>query len=334
MIAFSSSARFLEHVTGPQHPERPDRIRAVAKAVRDAGLVTSHNPFPGFEFDFGAMPRAPGKLLELPEPMPADEQLLALVHPWQYIESIRDVCAGGGGIVDDGDTPVSAESFDIALTALGALLDCCNAVVGAKAMRAFAAIRPPGHHAEPGRPMGFCLFSNIAIAARYLQQQHQVGKIAIVDFDVHHGNGTQAAFWTDPSVLFISLHQHPRTLYPGTGYEDEIGEGPGRGTTLNLPMEPGAGDEKYIEAFNNRVLPAIDAFKPQMLLISAGFDAHRDDPLANINLSEECFGEMTRLLVQAANVHTNGRLVSTLEGGYNLRALGRSVVQHLIAMQQ
>jgi acetoin utilization deacetylase AcuC-like enzyme len=332
VTAFCSSTRFVEHVTGPQHPERPDRIRAVAKAVHDAALISSANPFPGFELDFGALPQAKSALLELPEPLPAEEKNLALVHPWQYIENVRDTCASGGGILDGGDTPVSAESFDVALTALGALLDCCDSVAGGKAKRAFAAIRPPGHHAEPDRPMGFCLFSNIAIAARYLQKQHDIGKLAIVDFDVHHGNGTQAVFWTDPSVLFISLHQHPRTLYPGSGYEDEIGEGPGRGTTLNVPMEPGAGDDKYIEAFHGRVLPAIDQFKPQMLLISAGFDAHRDDPLANINLSEECFGEMTRLLVHAANIHTNGRLVSTLEGGYNLLALGRSVVRHLMAM--
>jgi acetoin utilization deacetylase AcuC-like enzyme len=333
MIAFCSSSRFVEHATGSHHPERPDRIRAIAKALRDSGLISSANPFPGFELDFGPLPQAESKLLELPEPLPADEKWLSLVHPDQYVEHVREICAAGGGIFDDGDTPVSLKSFDVALTALGALLDCCDAVVDGKARRAFAAVRPPGHHAEPDRPMGFCLFSNIAIAARYLQKRHDAGKIAIVDFDVHHGNGTQATFWSDPSVLFISLHQHPRTLYPGTGYEDEIGEGPGRGTTLNLPMNPGAGDAQYIESFHARVLPAIDHFKPQMLLISAGFDAHREDPLANVNLSEECFGQMTNLLVQAANVHSSGRIVSTLEGGYNLRALGRSAASHLLAMQ-
>jgi len=334
MTAFSSSPRFAEHTTGPHHPERPDRIRAVAKAVRDAGLLDSPNPFPGFALDFGKLPAVERKLIELPEPLGADEKWLQLVHSQDYIERIRHICEVGGGVLDQGDTPVGPKSFDVALTGVGALLDCADAIVADKVKRAFAAVRPPGHHAEPDRPMGFCLCSNIAIAARFLQKKHGVGKVAIVDFDVHHGNGTQAAFEADPSVLFISLHQHPRTLYPGSGYDYETGTGPGAGTTLNLPMEPGSGDDAYLRVFQARVLPALDAFKPEILLISAGFDAHRDDPLAQINLSEEAFGQMTDLLVQSAIVHTNGRILSTLEGGYNLLALGRSVVRHLIALSK
>jgi acetoin utilization deacetylase AcuC-like enzyme len=180
--------------------------------------------------------------------------------------------------------------------------------------------------------MGFCLFSNIAIAARYLQQQHNVGKIAIVDFDVHHGNGTQAVFEADPSVLFISLHQHPRTCYPGSGYEHETGVGRGEGFTLNIPMPPGADDDDYITVFDAKVLPKLDSFRPEVLLISAGFDAHRDDPLAQVELSEECFERMTRKLVHAAEAHCHGHVISALGGGYNLRALGRSVVRHIVAL--
>jgi acetoin utilization deacetylase AcuC-like enzyme len=181
--------------------------------------------------------------------------------------------------------------------------------------------------------MGFCLFSNVAIAARYLQRRHGVGRLAIVDFDVHHGNGTQAAFEDDGDVLFISLHQHPSTCYPGSGHEWETGVGAGEGATINIPFDPGSEDDDYLRAFDSKVVPALERFRPEFMLVSAGFDAHRDDPLAQMNLSEEAYERMTRLLVQVADVHCGGRLVSALEGGYNLRALGRSVVRHLIGMQ-
>jgi acetoin utilization deacetylase AcuC-like enzyme len=223
----------------------------------------------------------------------------------------------------------------LALTlAVGSALECCKAVVDRRVKRAFAALRPPCHHAEPDRPMGFCLFSNIAIAARYLQRAAGVGRIAIVDFDVHHGNGTQAAFEDDPTVLFISLHQDPRTCYPGSGYDTEVGVDAGRGFTLNIPFPPGASDDEYLHAFDAKVIPKLDDFRPELLMVSAGFDAHRDDPLAQLELSEEAFERMTRVLVEVSNGHCEGRLVSLLEGGYNLRALGRSVVRHLIALQQ
>jgi acetoin utilization deacetylase AcuC-like enzyme len=180
--------------------------------------------------------------------------------------------------------------------------------------------------------MGFCLFSNVAIATRYLQQQHGVGRIAIVDFDVHHGNGTQECLEEDAHKLFISLHQHPRTCYPGSGYESETGRGAGEGLTVNIPMSPGCEDAQYLDAMKDKVLPRIDAFKPEVMLLSAGFDAHRDDPLAQMELTEEGFEAITRLLVDAANRHCARRIVSALEGGYNLRALGRSVVRHLVAL--
>jgi acetoin utilization deacetylase AcuC-like enzyme len=201
-------------------------------------------------------------------------------------------------------------------------VQACDAVVRGAWRNAFCAVRPPGHHAERDRAMGFCLFNNIAIAARYLQSEHGIGKVAIVDWDVHHGNGTQHIFEEDPSVLYISLHQHP--LYPGTGLAGERGRGAGEGFTLNLPLPAGSGDREYREAFD-RVLNRLNEFVPEFILVSAGFDAHRDDPLAGMNLGAESYGWMTRDLLDAAGEHCEGRLVAVLEGGYNLAALAASV---------
>jgi acetoin utilization deacetylase AcuC-like enzyme len=264
-------------------------------------------------------------------PEPADEKWLLSVHPQALVDRVKHL-SSLNGLMDQSDTPVEPRSFATALLGVGAALRCCDAVTNGEARRAFAAIRPPGHHAEIDRCMGFCLFNNIAIAARYLQQQHGIGKIAIVDFDVHHGNGTQDVFETDPLILFISLHQDPRTCYPGSGYPRERGIGDGIGATLNITFEPGEGDEEYLEAVRSRVVPELDRFAPEFLLVSAGFDAHRDDPLAQIQLSEEAFEIMTRQLAGVADRHCNGRVVSLLEGGYNLRALGRSVVRHLVGL--
>lgn len=330
MVGLCTSPRFVEHQTGPHHPERPDRIRAIFQAVREAGMVDSPNPFEPVVASFGFRASQRPKLVEL-EPALADEKWLSLVHTAQHISRVRHVCEIGG-VLDLGDTPVVPESWEIALLSLGSALRCCDAVMNGEVKRAFSAARPPGHHAEPDRAMGFCLFSNIAIAARYLQKNYRLERIAIVDFDVHHGNGTQAAFEADPSVLFISLHQDPRTCYPGSGYEWEIGTGPGRGFTLNIPFDPGSGDEEYMNVIDTRVRDELDKFRPQLLLISAGFDAHRDDPLAHIELSDEAFERMTRSLVSAADRHCEGRVVSVLEGGYNLAALGRSVVRHLTGL--
>jgi acetoin utilization deacetylase AcuC-like enzyme len=330
-VGFFSSPRFIEHTTSPQHPERSDRICAIHRAVRVAGMIESPDPFPDFKLDFGKIDGRGVQLLEL-TPTPADAKWVLEVHSEKYVHRIQQICAHGGGLLDQGDTPVGAKSYEIALLSVGSLLTCCDAVMSGKAKRAFSAARPPGHHAEPDRPMGFCMFSNIAIAARYLQRKHGVEKIAIVDFDVHHGNGTQAVFEADPSVLFVSLHQDPRTCYPGTGYAHETGTGRGEGFTLNIPMAPKSSDDDYRRAFDTKVIPKLNEFKPQMLLVSAGFDAHRDDPLAEVNLSEDCFEQMTRMLVDVANTHCAGRVVSTLEGGYDLRALGRSLVRHLVGL--
>ena len=331
MLGLLLDPRYADHQTGRHHPERPDRIRAIARAVRQAGLVDSPDPFPDFRLDTGLIPLPGPRLVELGPAEPVDEKWLLTVHGPGYVEHVHHV-SQVGGVLDSGDTPVEPGSFETALLAVGGLLQCCDAVVGGRVRRAFAAGRPPGHHAEPDRPMGFCLFANVAIAARYLQQKHGVRRLGIVDFDVHHGNGTQAATEGDPNVLFISLHQHPSTCYPGSGHAWETGEGPGEGFTINLPFDPGSDDDDYLAAFDARVVPALEVFRPEMLLISAGFDAHRDDPLAQINLSEDAFGQMTKLLVQVADRHCGGRVVSSLEGGYNLRALGRSVVRHLVAL--
>jgi acetoin utilization deacetylase AcuC-like enzyme len=333
MLGFSTSPRFIEHITGPQHPERPDRIRAIFKAVRDAGLIDSPNPFADFDLDFGLRSEQGAKPLEL-SPQPAEDRWLLTCHIPAHIKHVDQICAAGGGILDDGDTPVGPNSADIARLSLGSLLGCCDAVMQGRCRRAFSAARPPGHHADPDRAMGFCLFSNVAIAAKYLQRQHGVERVAIVDFDVHHGNGTQACLEHDPTVLFVSLHQNPQTCYPGTGYETEIGVGAGRGFTLNIPLPPGTTDDSYLQAIDGRVLPALDRFKPQMLLLSAGFDAHADDPLAELELTDDGFTQITDRMVQAANAHCGGKIVSALEGGYNLRALGRCVVAHLRSLQK
>ncbi len=330
-VGFCSSPHLVEHDTGPGHPERPDRLRAVHRAVRAAGLVASADPFPEFTIDLGLRPLGLPPLVEVAPTPAADDQLLA-VHTPGHLARVRHACSLGG-VLDQGDTPTERRSYATALLSAGAATSACDAVMAGDVRRAFAAGRPPGHHAEPDRAMGFCLFSNVAVAARHLQRAHGVGRVAIVDFDVHHGNGTQAAFEADPSVLFVSLHQHPRTCYPGTGYAHEVGVGDGRGTTLNLPFQPGADDDDYLSAMDDRVVPALAAFGPDVLLISAGFDAHHDDPLAQVQLSEAGFEAMTGRLVAAADRLCGGRVVSVLEGGYNLRALGRSVVRHLVALQ-
>ena len=330
-VGFCSSPHFVDHLTGPYHPERPDRIKAIHRAVRAAGMIASPDPFPDFELDIGPIDGGGVKLHEL-RPRHAEEQWPLSVHSRSHVDLVRHICEIGGGVIDQGDTVASRDSYDVALFSLGSVLVCCDAVMTGSVRRAFSAARPPGHHAEPDRPMGFCLFSNVAIAARYLQRHHGIGRVAVVDFDVHHGNGTQACLEDDPTTLFISLHQHPRTCYPGSGYEWETGVGAGEGFTVNIPFAPGSGDEAYLRAFDESVIPRIDAFAPQFVLISAGFDAHQDDPLAQMELSESCYEQMTRRLVSAAERHCDGRLVSALEGGYDLRALGRSVVRHRVGM--
>jgi acetoin utilization deacetylase AcuC-like enzyme len=295
------SDRYRLHDTGA-HPESPERIDVLQRVLSAAGMFADR--------------------LVL-EPNPATIEQVEEVHAPELVMVVRDVADQGGGWLDP-DTYVSPASFEVALLAAGGACQAVDVVMAGRAPRAFALVRPPGHHAEPARAMGFCLFNNIAIAATHARQQHGLERIAIVDWDVHHGNGTQAAFWTDPTVLFISLHQYPH--YPGSGAADERGGGPGEGYTINIPLPARSGDDVYAAAFENIVLPALHTFAPQLLLVSAGFDAHEDDPLAWMALTTDGFIYMARALQRVADEYCDGKLVLVLEGGYNLTALGRSVV--------
>jgi acetoin utilization deacetylase AcuC-like enzyme len=245
------------------------------------------------------------------------------VHTREHIDGVKRACQAGGGVLDAGDTHVSPESYEVARLAAGSVLSCIDEVLSGSVRSAFSAVRPPGHHAERDGPMGFCLFNNAAVGARYARK-HGVERVAILDWDVHHGNGTQHIFEEDPSVLYVSLHQSP--LYPGTGAATERGRGAGEGATLNIPLPAGTGEERYFAELSGKVVPALREFAPGLLIISAGFDAHRDDPLADMRLTEESFGAFTRL------VNGLAPMVSVLEGGYNLAALAASVEHHLRAM--
>ena len=235
--------------------------------------------------------------------------------------------AGGRCILDGGDTLAGPGSYEAALAAVDAALSAADAVVGGEADNAFCAARPPGHHALPHQSMGFCLFATASILVRYLQEKHGLRKIAVVDWDVHHGNGTQDIFWSDPDVFFVSLHQHPH--YPGTGLSGETGGGAGEGATLNIPVPAGTPEEQYLAKFEESVIPAIDAHGPEAVVVSARFDAHRDDPLGGLMITEGDFARLTGWVRALAESHCEGRLVCLLEGGYNLDALERSVVAHL-----
>jgi acetoin utilization deacetylase AcuC-like enzyme len=308
----------LAHVAGPLHPERPARLEAIEAALARAGLLAAATAIP---------------------PRLATEDDLRLVHAAAHLARVRAACATARP--PEPDTGVRPESWDAALRAAGAAIEAADRVAAGTLARAFCAVRPPGHHATPDESMGFCLFNNVAIAARHLLARRGLARVAIVDFDVHHGNGTQAAFWTEGRVLFASIHQYgPNPLdpsapfYPGTGAESETGEGGGAGTTVNVPLPAGATYALYERAIRDRLAPSLDAFKPELLLLSAGFDAHRLDPLASIELDTEDFGRLTRELVAIADRLCGGRIVSVLEGGYHLDALGASAAEHVRALAE
>jgi acetoin utilization deacetylase AcuC-like enzyme len=307
--AFLFDPRFLEHDTGRGHPERPDRLRATMVHLRKQAFFDSLTPVHAEVCDLDWIHR---------------------IHHPALSERAQAACRERAPYLDTPDVALSGASYDVALLAAGGLLNVLDEVVAGNADNGFALVRPPGHHAEYNNALGFCIFNNIAIAARYLQQQHGLERILILDWDVHHGNGTQHAFESDPSIFFTSLHQYPH--YPGTGNRSEAGEGRGKGATLNCPMPAGAGDMDYTEAFSEKILPAIDRFMPDAILISAGFDAHQSDPLGAINLSTDFYGWMTERMLEMADKHCAGRLVSVLEGGYNLDALASSIAVHLRAL--
>jgi acetoin utilization deacetylase AcuC-like enzyme len=300
---------YLKHDMGTGHPESPARLRSVMGHLESSGVLSR---------------------LRRIEPRPASEDWITKVHTPAYVAYLEARVPATGRISLDPDTSLSPGSLQAALLAAGGALAAADAIMAGEVEHAFCAVRPPGHHAEANRAMGFCLFNNVAIAARYLQQRHGVGRVLIVDWDVHHGNGTQHTFYEDPTVLFFSTHQFPH--YPGTGRATERGAGAGDGLTVNVPMDPGQGDAEYRQVFEQVLLPAAERFKPDFVLISAGFDAHRDDPLAGMALTEEGYGQLTRLVCGIALQHAGGRVLSCLEGGYNLQALARSIERHLLAM--
>jgi acetoin utilization deacetylase AcuC-like enzyme len=307
-VAFVFHEACLKHSNGPGHPERPERIASIREHLRSGGLLDQ-------------------LLLVRPEPCPLDA--IARVHTRDYIESIRKICERAPARLDP-DTAVSPGSWEAALLSAGGALAACDAVLSGNASAAFVCTRPPGHHAEADQAMGFCLFNNVAVAARHLQDRHGLGRLLIVDWDVHHGNGTQHMFEDDDSVFYFSTHQYP--FYPGTGSARETGTGRGAGYTLNYPMLAGSGDEEYLQVFREVLRPEIDRLRPEAILISAGFDAHRADPLAGMALTEKGYAGMTAVLKEAADKHCGGRIVSLLEGGYDLEALGASVEAHLTAL--
>jgi acetoin utilization deacetylase AcuC-like enzyme len=295
----------LNHLTPAGHPERPDRLRAIDQVLEDE--------------KFQSLARVEAPLGPL--------DVIALCHSMDYVEAIRDASPAEGLVRLDADTSMSPGSFEAALHAVGGAKLAVDEVMTGKAVNAFVATRPPGHHTETARPMGFCLFNNAAIAARYAQKTHGVERAAVVDFDVHHGNGSQDIFWSDKSVMYCSTHEMP--LYPGTGAVGERGE---FNTIVNAPLSAGDGGDAFREAFETVILPRLREFKPDVFIISAGFDAHTRDPLANLNLVEADFSWVTRKVMEIADTCAKGRVVSLLEGGYDLQGLSRSVAAHVSAL--
>lgn len=310
--ALISHPDFLLHDTGPFHPERPGRMNAILARLGVSGDVPAG--------------KRPNGLLCL-SPAPADEARIKAVHDAAYVDAVLDWCGKGYRNLPTGDTTVSSASETVARLAAGAAMRAVDAVLTGEADRVFCVARPPGHHAESNRGMGFCIYNNVAVAARYAQSRFGVERVAVLDWDVHHGNGTQEVFEEDPSVYYFSVHQSP--LYPFTGEEREQGKGNGTGYTMNVPVSAGSGDEVFVEVLRGTILPDMKAFEPDLLILSAGFDAHMDDPLSGTLVTDAGFRDMSRLLLDFAEDTCGGRLVSVLEGGYDLEALGRCVADHV-----
>jgi acetoin utilization deacetylase AcuC-like enzyme len=306
---------YLEHDMGLGHPESPQRLRAIMARLEQTGLLPT--------------------LVRIdPQATPEDSitDWITKIHAYRYVKGLKLSAPSQGHVSLDPDTTMSPGSLGAAYLAVGGVLAAADAIMEKRVDNAFCAVRPPGHHAEGDHAMGFCLFNNVAVAARYFQERHGLERIAIVDWDVHHGNGTQHAFYDDSSVFFFSTHQFP--YYPGTGRAQERGEGRGDGYTLNVPMPAGMGDEQYLDVFNRVLRPALQAYRPDAVIISAGFDAHHDDPLAGMNLSTPGYVKLSRIVKDIAGEFAQGRILSCLEGGYNLDALAASVEGHLRVLQE
>jgi acetoin utilization deacetylase AcuC-like enzyme len=305
--AFFTDPACLTHITPPGHPEQVARLHAILRVLDGA--------------DFAALDRR--------QAQPASVEELLRCHPQSYIDRIRAAIPAQGSHQLDPDTHVSPGSWDAAVNGLGAVLAALDTVMAGEAANAFAAIRPPGHHAETQTPMGFCLFGTVAIAAKRALDHHGLSRVAVLDFDVHHGNGTQDLLWDEPRALFVSSHQFP--LWPGTGRADEVGA---HDNILNLPIAPNTAGPAFRAAWEETVFPRVEAFKPELILISAGFDAHADDPLAQLNLHDDDFIWITNRICDIADRHAGGRVVSALEGGYDLDALAASTAAHVKTLME
>ena len=297
---------YLEHKTTPGHPERPERLTKIVDRLKAKGLYS--------------------QLAEL-KPVPAALEWIETIHSPEYIERAKNRCEGGAGYLDSLDVPISRKSYEAAVMAAGGMLAAIDGVMEKKVANAFCAVRPPGHHALENKAMGFCIFNNIAIGAKYIQKKHQRSKILIVDWDVHHGNGTQATFYEDPTVLYFSVHQYP--FYPGTGSQAEKGSGDGLKYTINVPLPAGSGDDDYVNAFEETLAPAAFEFSPDFVLISAGFDAHKNDLLGGMRVTQQGFSRLTEIVKHIAEECCSDRIVSILEGGYTLEDLAASVEAHI-----
>lgn len=308
-VAVVSDAACRDHRTGSGHPERPERYDAVLAGLND--------------------PRLAGRLLHL-SPRHAEDADVLLCHTPAYVNLVKAAVAADLPQLPTGDTPLSGRSLDVAREAVGCVLTAVDAVLDGPTRNAFCVVRPPGHHAGPSKGEGFCVFNNIAIGARHAQRRHGVERVLIVDFDVHHGNGTQDVFYADDSVLFFSTHQSP--LWPYTGAADERGEGRGVGHTINCPLPADSGGDAAVRAFTEHLLPAAERFRPQLVMISAGFDARAGDPLGGLRWTDDDFATLTRLCLRIAADHAGGRVVSVLEGGYNLAGLTAATAAHVAAL--
>jgi len=305
---FLYDERYLEHTTGYFHPEIPDRLPSIYQGIKESGLLS--------------------QLVHIKASIP-EMKWIEMVHDRNYIQRFKNACQIGETVFDSPDNQMCAVSYEIALLAVGGVLEAVRMVMDGQLDNVFCAVRPPGHHAEVNRAMGFCYFNNVAIAARYIQKQWGIERVGIIDFDVHHGNGTQHIFEDDPSVYYYSIHQHPSFAYPGTGREFEHGKNLGYGYTKNSPVLPGRGDDEYKRLMQRDLFPAFAEFKPQVILVSAGFDAHADDEMSDIKLSTEGFSWIAHKIVEMARAYARGRLISVLEGGYSLARLPELARNHV-----
>lgn len=305
---FLYDLRYLLHDTGPYHPEMADRLQVVYAGLEAAGLL----PY-----------------LILIKAQLAEMRWVEKIHSPSYVQRFEEVCLSGNSCFDTEDNRMCRDTFETALLAAGGVLEAVRMVMDGEIDNAFCAVRPPGHHAERDEAMGFCYLNNVAIAARYAQERYQIERVGIIDFDVHHGNGTQHIFEEDPSVFYYSIHEHPSFAFPGTGREFETGIGPGLGFTKNSPMLPGQGDAEYRRAIESDLLPAFERFRPQLILLSTGFDAHQDDDMADMRLTTQGYSWMMRTFLQLANTYAGGRIVSVLEGGYSLEKLPELAAEHV-----